>query len=151
MFALEVLKERQEFWQHLRCFPASLLPKHTRSEGLPNLFRRQPRQQCKKGRCCARAGPMFTSVEFFGCAYPCRYSCSAGFAAFLQGLLLNARCQPPTKARRAIHQEGLCELFGQPPHPASPKIIAAARRIAEALKSLPIDDPRAVRIFQGTR
>jgi hypothetical protein len=40
----------------------------------------------------------------------------------------------------------LCELFGQNPRTASPKIIAAARSIAEALKSLPIDDPRAVRI-----
>ena len=40
----------------------------------------------------------------------------------------------------------LCDLFGQNPHTASPKSIAAARSIAEALKSLPIDDPRAVRI-----
>jgi len=35
------------------------------------------------------------------------------------------------------------------PHTASPKIIAAARSIAEALKSLPIDDPRAVRIARA--
>jgi hypothetical protein len=38
----------------------------------------------------------------------------------------------------------LCELFGQNPHTASPKIIVAARSIAEALKSLPIEDPRDV-------
>jgi hypothetical protein len=43
----------------------------------------------------------------------------------------------------------LCELFGQNPHTASPKIIAAARSIAEALKSLPIDGPRAVRISRA--
>jgi hypothetical protein len=30
------------------------------------------------------------------------------------------------------------------PYTASPKIIAAARSIAEALKSLPIEDPRDV-------
>jgi hypothetical protein len=35
------------------------------------------------------------------------------------------------------------------PYTASPKIIAAARSIAEALKSLPIADPRAARISKA--
>ena len=36
----------------------------------------------------------------------------------------------------------------EPPHGES-KIIAAARSIAEALKALPIDDPRAIRISRA--
>lgn len=43
----------------------------------------------------------------------------------------------------------LCELFGQDPQTAGPKITAAARSIAEALKSVPIDDPRAARISRA--
>jgi hypothetical protein len=53
--------------------------------------------------------------------------------------------------RKPVEQftQKLCELFGQNPHTASPKIIAAARSIAEALKSLPSEDPRAVRISRA--
>jgi hypothetical protein len=91
---------------------------------------------------------VFNSVEFFGCAYPCRYSCSAGFAAFLQGLLL---IRGVNHSRKPVEQftQKLCELFGQDPQTAGPKITAAARSIAEALKSVPIDDPRAAPISRA--
>jgi hypothetical protein len=43
----------------------------------------------------------------------------------------------------------LCELFGKNPQTTSPKLVAATRSIAEALKSLPIADPRAARISKA--
>lgn len=45
--------------------------------------------------------------------------------------------------------EKLCELFGKNPQTTNPKIIAATRSIAEALKSLPIADLRAARISRA--
>lgn len=50
--------------------------------------------------------------------------------------------------RKPVEQfaQKVCELFGQNPLHGESKIIAAARSIAEALKSLPIEDPRDVRI-----
>ena len=78
MFTFEVLTERQEFWQHLRCFPTSLLPKHTRSEGLPKKFSTLTEATVQESQVLplsyaasgnwasgARAGPVFNSVEFF--------------------------------------------------------------------------------------
>ena len=43
----------------------------------------------------------------------------------------------------------LGELFGQDPQTAGPKVTAADRGIAEALQSVPIDDPRAPRISRA--
>lgn len=48
--------------------------------------------------------------------------------------------------RKPVEQfaQKVCERFDQNPLHGESKIIAAARSIAEALKSLPIEDPRDV-------